>query len=50
MPISTDLYTLSIPSIEDVTEGEMSIEDKVTVDERRKYLGKMQEHYLQADR
>ena len=28
----------------------MSIEDKMTVDERRKYLRKMQERYLQADR
>ena len=28
----------------------MSIEDKMTIDERRKYLRKMQERYLQADR
>ena len=28
----------------------MSIEDKMTIDERRKYLKKMQERYLQADR
>jgi len=28
----------------------MSIEDKMTVNERRKYLRKMQERYLQADR
>jgi hypothetical protein len=27
----------------------MSIEDKMTIDERRKYLRKMQERYLQAD-
>ena len=26
----------------------MSIEDKMTIDERRKYLRKMQERYLQA--
>lgn len=30
--------------------GAMSIEDKMTIDERRKYLRKMQERYLQADR
>jgi hypothetical protein len=28
----------------------MSIEDKMTIDERRKYLKKMQKRYLQADR
>jgi hypothetical protein len=28
----------------------MSIEDKMTIDERRKYLKKMQERYLRADR
>ena len=28
----------------------MSIEDRMTIDERRKYLRKMQERYLQADR
>lgn len=28
----------------------MSIEDKMRIDERRKYLKKMQECYLQADR
>ena len=28
----------------------MSIEDRMTIDERRKYLKKMQERYLQADR
>ena len=28
----------------------MSIEDRMTIDERRKYLSKMQERYLQADR
>jgi hypothetical protein len=28
----------------------MSVEDKMTIDERRKYLKKMQERYLQADR
>jgi hypothetical protein len=28
----------------------MSIEDKMTIDERRKYLRKMQDRYLQADR
>ena len=28
----------------------MSIEDEMTIDERRKYLRKMQERYLQADR
>jgi hypothetical protein len=39
-----------IPSKENVTGGTMSIEDKMTIDERRKYLRKMQERYLQADR
>jgi hypothetical protein len=28
----------------------MSIEDRMTIDERRKYLNRMQERYLQADR
>jgi hypothetical protein len=28
----------------------MSIEDRMTIDERRKYLRKMQERYLEADR
>lgn len=28
----------------------MSIEDRMTVDERRKYLGKMQERYLPSSR
>jgi hypothetical protein len=28
----------------------MSIEDRMTIDERRKYLRKMQERYYQADR
>ena len=28
----------------------MSIEDRMTIDERRKYLKKMQERYLEADR
>ena len=28
----------------------MSIEDRMTIDERRKYLRKMQRRYLQADR
>jgi hypothetical protein len=31
-------------------EGTMSIEDRMTIDERRKYLRVMQERYLQADR
>jgi hypothetical protein len=39
-----------IPSKENVTGGAMSVEDKMTIDERRKYLKKMQERYLQADR
>ena len=37
-------------SKENVTGGAMSVEDKMTIDERRKYLKKMQERYLQADR
>jgi hypothetical protein len=39
-----------IPSKENVTEGAMSIEDRMTVDERRKYLRKMQKRYRKADR
>ena len=36
-----------IPSNDVATEGAMSIEDPMTIDERRKYLRKMQERYRQ---
>jgi len=37
-------------SKENVTEGTMSADEKMTVDERRKYLRRMQQRYLEASR
>ena len=39
-----------IPSKENVTKGAVSIIDSMTIDERRKYLRKMQERYRQTGR
>jgi len=39
-----------VPSNDNVTEGTMSADDKMTIDERRKYLRKMQKRYRQAPR
>jgi hypothetical protein len=39
-----------IPPNDNVTGGNMSIDDKMTIDEERKYLRKMQKRYAKADR
>jgi hypothetical protein len=39
-----------VHSKENVTEGAMSTDERMTVDERRKYLRTMQKRYEQADR
>lgn len=39
-----------IPSHDDVTKGAMSVNDGMTIDERRKYLRTMQARHLRADR
>lgn len=39
-----------VHSNDNVTEGTMSADDKMTIDERRKYLRKMQDRYRQASR
>jgi hypothetical protein len=39
-----------IPSNDNVTGGNMSTEDEMTIDEERKYLGKMKQRYKKAKR
>ena len=38
-----------VPSNENVTEGTMSTDEKMTIDERGKYLPMMRKRYLRAD-
>jgi hypothetical protein len=39
-----------IPSNDNVTEGKMTTEDRMTIDERYKYLRKMKSRYVNANR
>jgi hypothetical protein len=50
MRLNFDLCTKAVRSNKNVTEGTMSDEDKMTIDERRKYLRMVKKRYLQTNK